>query len=171
MEEEFIALNQSKIILNEMYSFNALNSKTYDGDEPIFGGKSFCIAISPDGNRWDGYLPNPYFKLCNADSIYGSTGISRICFRVPHIENHTYCPEIKITKKVLEDLNRAIRYRYNFRGQYLSVLQILNIGIRDMLKGTKHYNLYKDVVAFPDFTVLEGYKNSSNAIDIFKNRR
>ncbi len=170
MTEDFIALNQSKVLLNELYSFKALNSRKAN-DSSLFGGRSFCIAISPDDNRWDGYLPNPYFKLCNADNIYNATGVSRICFRVPAIVQHTNQPEIKITTRLLEDLNKAIKYTYIFRGKERSVLEILNIGIYEMIRGTMYEKSYIPVTQIPDFNVLSEYKNESRAIDMYKNKR
>ena len=38
MTEDFIVLNQSKVLLNELYSFKALNSRKAN-DSGLFGGR------------------------------------------------------------------------------------------------------------------------------------
>lgn len=170
MGNEFIFLNQEKTILNELYAYTFLSSRDLSGAprKRLFGGHSFCIALSPDLQRLDGYLPNPYLKLCNSDSltIRDGVGISRINFRYPGIEQHTECPEVKITTRVLNELNEAVnRYEIIYKNKKCTVLNAMNMFLEETAR--KYNKKYEWVKGYIDFTVLAGYKNASNAVDIY----
>lgn len=167
--DDFIVISQDKIYINELFAFTPLSSRMNPGNPGLFKGHSFCIAVSPDPNRLPGYLPDPYFKLCTADSIdtYGA-GISRFYFRNLRIDKHGDGPEIKITTRLLNDLNIALDYKVKYRGsiEKYPVFKVINMFLEDFAKD-KGYR-YLKVDERPDFKVLAGYRNAGNAIDMYK---
>ena len=129
MNLSLILLHQESAALQEQKLLDYRDK----GTRALFKRHSFCIEISPDDNRLDAFLAEPYIKLGNGNDVGHSSGVLRICLRDAKVIYHTNKPSLKVNNSLLIDLNKAVlTYSTVYNNTNYLILDAINAYLTDL---------------------------------------
>lgn len=162
MKEQLI-LNQEMI--TSMQEDTIVNSNDIDRNDKLFRGKPFCVTVDPTDSYAEGFLPDPYFKLYNTNSVKHNSCVVRFALRdariIYHKDGHR---AYKINARLLRDVTRLLNYTIATDAGTITVLDVINNFLAKV--AADMYKKYEPVLEAPEYIKAIGqYQPNKYGVD------